>query len=81
MHLFIRKDTALIDVLEKPDVLCIDRCFREASAFSEFRFDNFRRHMFRRSLCGIVVYKVIKSKVEIDLAFSFTMILFSLVAI
>ena len=30
-------------------------------------------------LCGMVVYKVLKSKVEIDLAFFLTLILFSLV--
>ena len=36
---------------------------------------------FRRSLCRMVVYKVLKSKVEIDLAFFLTLILFSLVAI
>ena len=36
---------------------------------------------FRRSLYGMVVYKVLKSKVEIDLAFFLTLNLFSLVAI
>ena len=36
---------------------------------------------FRRTLCGMVVYKVLKSKVEIDLAFFLTLILFSLVTI
>ena len=36
---------------------------------------------FRRSLCEMVVYKVLKSDVEIDLAFFLTLILFSLVAI
>ena len=35
---------------------------------------------FRRSLCGMVVYKVLLSKVETDLAFFLTLILFSLPA-
>ena len=34
---------------------------------------------FTRSLCGMVVYKVLKSKVEIDLAFFLILILFRLV--
>ena len=34
---------------------------------------------FRRSLCAMVVCKVLKSKVEIDLAFFLTLTLFSLV--
>ena len=36
---------------------------------------------FRRSLCRMVVYKMLKSKVEIHLAFFLTLILFSLVPI
>ena len=36
---------------------------------------------FRRSLCGMVVDKMLNSKAEIDLAFFLTLILFSLVAI
>ena len=36
---------------------------------------------FRRSLSGMVVYKILNSKAEIDLAFFLTLILFSLVAI
>ena len=36
---------------------------------------------FRRTLCGMVVYKLLKSIVEIDLAFFLTLILFRLVTI
>ena len=36
---------------------------------------------FRRSLCRMVVYKMLKSKVKIHLAFFLTLILFSLVPI
>ena len=36
---------------------------------------------FRRSLCGMVVDKMLSSKAEIDLAFFLTLILLSLVAI
>ena len=37
--------------------------------------------IFRWSLCVMVVYKVLKPKVEIDLALSLTLILFNLVKI
>ena len=36
---------------------------------------------FRKRLCGMVVYQVLKSKVEIDLEFCLTLILFSLATI
>ena len=36
---------------------------------------------FTRSFSGMVVYKMLNSKAEIDLAFFLTLILFSLVAI
>ena len=36
---------------------------------------------FRKSLSGMVVYKILISKAEIDLAFLLILILFSLVAI
>ena len=39
------------------------------------------KRTFWRSLYGMVVYKVLKSKVEMDLAFFLTLILFSLVTI
>ena len=37
--------------------------------------------IFRRSLCGMAAYKVLKSKSEIDLNFFLILILFSLVTI
>ena len=42
---------------------------------------NISKRTFWRSLYGMVVYKVLKSKVEMDLAFFLTLILFSLVTI
>ena len=39
------------------------------------------KSIFRRSLSGMVVYNMLNSKAEIDLAFFLTLILFSLVAI
>ena len=36
---------------------------------------------FRKSLCGMVLDKMLKSKAERDLAFFLTLLLFSLVAI
>ena len=59
----------------------IDRCYREGNAFCDFGFEDKLDKEFRRSLCGMVLYKVLNSNVEIDLAFFLTLILFSLVVI
>ena len=62
----------------------IHKCFREANAFSDFRFETkliISESTFRRSLGRMAVCKVLKSKVEIDLAFFLTLILFSIVPI
>ena len=65
-------EVQLINVLEKPmRFLTLD--LKTKLIISE--------STFRRSLCRMVMYKVLKSKVEIDLAFFLTLIFFSLVPI
>ena len=89
-YLFMRKDIALagfclvkcllpaplevqyINVLEKP-IRFLTLGLKTKLIISE--------STFRRRLCRMVVYKVLKSKVEIDLAFFLILILFSLVPI
>ena len=61
-----------------------DRYFRKAKVFSDFRFEDritTSERIFMSGFFGMVAYNVLKSKVEIDLAFFLTLILFSLVAI
>ena len=63
----------------------VDRCSRKVNGF----FLNFNLNtklitsesILRRSLCRMVVYKILKLQVEIDLAFFLTLILFSSVTI
>ena len=57
-----------------------DRCFSNANPFSDFRLIT-SESPFVKSLLGMVVYKVIKSKAEIYLAFALIEILFNLVTI
>ena len=85
-HLFIDKslfsEVSSSSSLRSP----IDICFREANAMHSLTFDLKTKLItsestFRRSLSGMVAYKMLNSKAEIDLAFFLTLILFSLVAI
>ena len=88
-HLFIRKDIGLTSVCLVKCLLPvysprrpIDKCFREASAFSDFSLNTkmiTSEGTFRRNLCRMVVYNILQSKVEID--FFLTFILFSMVTI
>ena len=64
-----------MDVLEKR--MCLEKPIRT----SDLNIKLITSKSTFRSLCGIVVYRVLKSKVEIELAFSLTLILFSLVVI
>ena len=64
----------------------VDRCSRKVNVFffKDFNLNTkliTSESILRRSLCRMVVYKILKLQVEIDLAFFLTLILFSSVTI
>ena len=66
--------------LRSPIDICLDKPMRFLTLDLKTKLIT-SESTFRRSLSGMVVYKILNSKAEIDLAFFLTLILFSLVAI
>ena len=74
-HLFVRKDIALARAclvkylppasleVRQIDILKKSMCFRTLDLNTKLITSG---STFRRSLCGIVIYNVLKSKVEVD---------------
>ena len=89
-HLFMRKDIALTRVclekyllpapLEVQQINVLEKPMRFLTLDLKTKLIIFES-TFRGSLCRMVEYKVLKSKVEIDLAFFLTLTLFSLMPI
>ena len=89
-HLFVRKDIALTRLcLVKyllPDPLEVQYIVVLAKPMHFLTLDLNKKLITsesnsRRSLCKMVAYKVLKSKIEIDMDFFLALILFSLVTI
>ena len=83
-HLFIDKslfsEVSSSSSLRSPIDICLDKPMRFLTLDLKTKLIT-SESTFRRSLCGMVVDKMLNSKAEIDLAFFLTLILFSLVAI
>ena len=83
-HLFIDKsffsEVSSSSSLRSPIDICLEKPKRLMNLDLKTKWIT-SKSTFRRSLCGMVVNKMLSSKAEIDLAFFLTFILFSSVAI